>query len=115
MILRKILSNYGSYIQKLNNEFDFDCYQILEIKSFEDLLQVKETINKPILMTEKLSAMETYFFIPSENNVYIYELKAGNLRKSKGKRYKVEEKVDIEEINKKRIEDIGMTELIEAD
>ena len=91
MRLRKIMSNYGSYIQKLNNEFEFECYQILEIKSFEDLLQVKETINKPILMTEKLSAMETYFFIPCENNVYIYELKAGNLRRDKGKRYKVKE------------------------
>lgn len=91
MRLRKIMSNYGSYIQKLNNEFEFECYQILEIKSFEDLLQVKETINKPILMTEKLSAMETYFFIPCENNVYIYELKAGNLRRNKGKRYKVKE------------------------
>lgn len=89
MRLRKIMSNYGSYIQKLNNEFIFDDdYQILEIKSFEDLLQVRETINKPILMTEKILAMETYFFIPSEKNVYVYELKAGNLRKNRGKRYK---------------------------
>jgi len=113
MRLRKIMSNYGSYIQKLNNEFVFGDYQILEIKSFEDLLQVRETINKPILMTEKTSAMETYFFIPSDNNVvYIYELKTGNLRRNKGKRYKVE---DIEEINKKRIEEIGMTKIIEKD
>ena len=108
MRLRKIMSNYGSYIQKLNNEFDFECYQILEIKSFEDLLQIKETLNKPILMTEKTITMETYFFIPCENNVYIYELKAGNLRKNRGKRYKVGETV--EEINKKRIEEIGMTQ-----
>ena len=113
MRLRKIMSNYGSYIQKLNNEFDFECYQILEIKSFEDLLQVKETINKPILMTDKSSAMETYFFIPCENNVYIYELKAGNLRKNRGKRYKVGETV--EEINKKRIEEIGMTQTNNSD
>lgn len=109
MRLRKIMSNYGSYIQKLNNEFDFDGHQILEIKSFEDLLQIKETLNKPILMTEKSLAMETYFFIPSDDNCYIYELKAGNLRKNRGKRYKVEE--NIEEINKKRIEEIGMTQL----
>jgi len=89
MRLRKIMSNYGSYIQKLNNEFIFDDdYQVLEIKSFEDLLQVRETINQPILMTEQKLAMETYFFIPSEKNVYIYELKVGNLRKNRGKRYK---------------------------
>ena len=110
MRLRKIMSNYGSYIQKLNNEYDFYGRQILEIKSFEDLLQIKETLNKPILMTEKTIAMETYFFIPSEDNVYIYELKAGNLRKNRGKRYKGDE--SIEEINKKRIEEIKMTDVI---
>jgi len=98
MRLRKIMSNYGSYIQKLNNEFEFDGYQILEIKSFEDLLQVRETINKPILMTEKAIVMETYFFIPSEKNVYIYELKAGNLRKVRGRRYKEKHIEDREEI-----------------
>ena len=69
------MSNNGSYIQKLNNEYDFTNFQTLEIKSFENLLQVRETINKPILMIEKTSTMETYFFITSENNVYIYELK----------------------------------------
>lgn len=83
MQLRKIMSNYGSYIQKLNNEYNFANFQTLEIKSFEDLLQVRETINKPILMIEKTSTMETYFFIPSENNVYIYELKAGTIKQSK--------------------------------
>lgn len=109
MRLRKIMSNYGSYIQKLNNEYDFYGYQILEIKSFEDLLQIKETLNKPILMTERISAKETYFFIPSEGNVYVYELKAGNLRKKRGKRYKVGE--NIEDLNKKKIEEMGMTEI----
>jgi len=92
MRLRKIMSNYGSYIQKLYNEFEFDTYQILEIKSFEDLLQIRETINKPILMTEKSLAMETYFFIPCDKNVYIFELKAGNLKATRGKRYRAKAK-----------------------
>ena len=85
------MSNYGSYVQKLNNEFNFEEYQILEIRSFEDLLQVRDTINKPILMTERPVVKETYFFIPSEKSVYIYELKAGSLRK-KGKRYRKDNK-----------------------
>lgn len=109
MRLRKIMSNYGSYIQKLNNEYDFEERQILEVKSFEDLLQIKETLNKPILMTEKKIVMETYFFIPNEDSTYVYELKTGNLRKNRGKRYK--SKQTIEEINTKRIKEIGMTQL----
>lgn len=102
MRLKKIMSNYGSYIQKLYNEFEFNNYQILEIKSFEDLLQIKETLNKPILMTEKESAMESYFFIPSDKICYIFELKAGNLRKNK-----IEIK-SVEDINKMRIEEMGL-------
>lgn len=99
--IKRIMSNYGSYIQKINNEFDFSDNQILEVKSFEDLLQIKETLNEPILMTDKLSAMETYFFIPSEKIIYVYELKMNNLRKIKEKRYKsIEENIekDIQEI-----------------
>lgn len=91
MALRKIMANYGSYIQKLNNELTFDDCQLLEIKSFEDLLQIRETINKPILMTEKASVMETYFFIPNDKDVYVYEFKVGNLRKRRGSRYKTKE------------------------
>ena len=97
MALRKIMSNYGSYIQKLNNELPFDDCQLLEIKSFEDLLQIRETINKPILMTEKASVMESYFFIPNGKDVYVYEFKAGNLRKRRGSRYKSKETEEVEE------------------
>jgi len=100
MRLRKIMSNYGSYIQKLYNEFEFDGYQILEIKSFEDLLQIRETINKPILMTEKSLAMETYFFIPCDKNVYIFELKVGNLRATRGKRFRAKHTENEEKITR---------------
>ena len=105
--MKNLVNCMAMYDRFVNN---FDKYQILEIKSFEDLLQVRETINKPILMTEKKLAKETYFFIPCENDVYVYELKAGNLRKSKGKRFKEE---SVEDINKKRIEEMGMTKIME--
>ena len=83
MRLRRIMSNYGSYIQKITNEYDVEGRQILEIKSFEDLLQIKETINMPILMQERENAMETFFFIGTDRVVYIYELKVGTQRKKR--------------------------------
>lgn len=83
MKVRKITSNYGSYIQKINNDFSFNNYKILEIDSFKDLLQVKETINKPILMTEKESDMETNFFIPNNEIVYLYKLNIKELQETK--------------------------------
>jgi len=91
MKLRKIMMSYSSYIQKIGNEYDFGKRQILEVRVFEDLLQIRETINQPVLMEEKEDAMETYFFVASEDAVYIYELKAGNLRKNRARRYKTKE------------------------
>lgn len=110
MRLRKIMSNYGSYIQKVYNDYNFEKYQILEIKSFEDLLQIRETINKPILMTEKAFAKETCFFILCENNVYVYELKVDFPTKSKGTGFKLG---NAGETNNKSVEEISVTELIE--
>lgn len=92
MKLRKIMMSYSSYIQKIANEYDFGNRQILEVRVFEDLLQIRETINQPVLMVEKEVAMETYFFVVSQDVVYIYELKAGNLKKNRERRYKTKEK-----------------------
>lgn len=95
--IKKILMNYDSYIQKINNEFNFEKYQQLEMKSFEDLLQIRDTINEPILMIEDETAQETSFLIPSKAEVmYIYKLrledckqdKKEDNKKSKGKRKK---------------------------
>ncbi len=97
MKLRKIMISYGSYVQKLNSEFNFKGYQIVDIKLFEDLLQIRETINKPILMAEEDDPMETYFFIPAHETVYMYEIKPGTFKeKIENKRKnKKEEKEEI--------------------
>lgn len=77
MKIKKILLNYDSYIQKIDNDFNYDGYQQLEMKTFEDLLQVRDTISEPILMIERKE--ETDFLIPSKGNViYIYKLKVKN-------------------------------------
>ena len=84
MKIKKILLNYGSYIQKINNEFDYDEYQIIEMKTFEDLLQIRDTISKPILMKQNTKQKETTFIIPSkEKVVYTYKLKVKDFKKNR--------------------------------
>ena len=74
--IKKILASYDSYIQKTDNEFNFKGYQQIEMQTFEDLLQIRDTISQPILMKEKEKDKEVDFFIPSKANVvYIYKLK----------------------------------------
>lgn len=86
MKIKKILLNYDSYIQKIGNKFDFSEYQQIEMQTFEDLLQVRDTINEPILMLETIEGKETDFFIPSkEKVVYIYKLKIEDIEEKKKK------------------------------
>ena len=84
MQIKKILLNYGSYIQKINNEFDYDDYQIIEMKTFEDLLQIRDTISQPILMKQNIKENETIFIIPSkERVVYTYKLKVKDVKQNR--------------------------------
>lgn len=88
MKIKKILLNYDSYIQKVDNCFDYEGYQQVEMQTFEDLLQVRDTISEPILMLETIKDKETDFIIPTKGQViYIYRLKLDDLKKNeKGKK-----------------------------
>lgn len=78
--VKKLLMNYNSYIQKVNNDVNFENYQKLEVEAFDDLLQIRDTINEPILMIE--GKKETSFLIPSKGNVlYTYKLSLADCQK----------------------------------
>lgn len=80
--LRKILTNYKSYIQQVNNEIDIKNKDVLKVDSFTDLLEIRDTIQEPILMVKSKEKSNVYFFIPSKTNiVYSYGLRITDIRK----------------------------------
>ncbi|MBE6148595.1 MAG: hypothetical protein E7167_03800 [Firmicutes bacterium] len=80
--LKKILNNYGSYIQTINNDFNFKTYQMLIIHSFNDMLEIRDTIGQPILMKENEEKDSAYFIIPGATKIlYIYRLKVTDIKK----------------------------------
>lgn len=80
--MKKILNNYGSYIQTLNNDFDFSDYQLLKVNNFTDMLEIRDTIRQPILMKENTDKTGAYFIIPSNTKMlYIYRLKVSDIKK----------------------------------
>lgn len=80
--LKKILNNYSSYIQKINNDFDLDGYQVLKVDTFNDMLEIRDTIQQPILMAENKEKTGTYFIIPSNTKIlYFYGLKVSEIKK----------------------------------
>lgn len=80
--LQKILNNYRSYIQMLGNDFYFRDYHMLKVDSFEDMLEIRDTIRQPILMKENKEKNGAYFIIPSSTKLlYIYRLKVSDIEK----------------------------------
>ncbi len=90
--LKKILNNYSSYIQTLNSDFDFSEYQPLRLDSFNDMLEIRDTIKQPILMREKHDKSGAYFLIPSSTKIlYVYRLKVSDIEKDLQKKSGLEE------------------------
>lgn len=76
MEIKKILNNYGAYIQKVDEGFDLNSYKAVWLNSFSDMLKIRDTIQEPILMIENAKNNETCFAIPTKTNtVYVFSLK----------------------------------------
>lgn len=95
--LKKILNNYHSYIQKVKNNISLtenkilvdgislykDC-QVFKLNTFTDMLEIRDSLNTPIIMSSNESNA-TYFIIIDAHNkaIYVYELKVIKNKKKK--------------------------------
>lgn len=94
--LKKILNNYHSYIQKVSNSFDlnhsgleiddnfiYSGCQFFKLEAFTDLLEIRDSINAPILMSSNKKNTATYFVILDVVNraVYVYGIKVTDIKK----------------------------------
>ena len=74
--VKKVLSQYKSYIQKINNLFETHGYQIVLVDSFDEMLEIRDTIQAPILMYENEEKTCAKFMIPTDSKLlYLYEIK----------------------------------------
>ncbi len=76
MKVNRILSSYKSYIQKIVSPFDSTGYQVLVMDTFREMLEIRDTIQSPILMNENEDKTRTLFFIPTNTKLlYVFEIK----------------------------------------
>ena len=72
----RIISQYKSYIQKIKNLFDMSEYKLISVETFDELLEIRDTIQAPILMYENNDKTCTKFIIPTDSKLlYLYEVK----------------------------------------
>jgi hypothetical protein len=77
--VRRLVSAYSSYIQRVDGEFNDEGYQTVNIKTFNEMLGIRDTIQSPILMSENHDETMTRFLIPTNTNIlYVFEIKVDN-------------------------------------
>lgn len=74
--VKKIVSQYKSYIQRIKNVFDMSAYQVVIVDTFDEMLEIRDTIQAPILMHENEDKTCAKFIIPTDNKLlYLFEIK----------------------------------------
>ncbi len=74
--VKKIVSQYKSYIQKIKNLFDTRGYQVILVDTFDEMLEIRDTIQAPILIYENEDKTCTKFMIPTDSKLlYVYIIK----------------------------------------
>ena len=77
--IRKILRSYSSFIQRIDGEFEYEGYQIVMIKTLNEMLGIRDTMQLPILMSENHDETMTRFVIPTHTKIlYVFEIKVDN-------------------------------------
>ena len=114
--VKKILNSYRSFIQQIEGEFDTEGYQIVPIKTFVEMLGIRDTIQSPILMWENNDETMTQFLIPTNTKIlYVFEIKVDNYDTIYGIYEEERKVVDFQEEQAILIEeDVNMDDLAEA-
>lgn len=74
--VKKIVSQYKSYIQRIKNVFDTSPYQVIYVNTFDEMLEIRDTIQAPILLHENEDKTCAKFIIPTDNKLlYLFEIK----------------------------------------
>ena len=77
--LKKIMFDYKSYIQKINNKIDYQDYKVIKIDTFKEMLGMREELQSPILMYTEDNRKTTFIMI-NEKLLFEYVLEAKLIR-----------------------------------
>jgi len=96
----RLVKAYKSFIQKITNDFDTAGYQILFLESFQAMLEIRDTIQSPILMHENEDRTCTRFLIPTNTKIlYVYEIKVEDYDEIYKEEPVIEEPIILEEVD----------------
>ena len=83
--LKRILRDYDRYISETNNFKRTDLsndHRTEYVKSFDAIINIRDSIEKPILYHEEKPGERAVFYIFDDNVIYIYVMRAFDMKKS---------------------------------
>ena len=81
--LNKILASYGDVIVQATNKIDFKDMIIIEVESFDELMDAQNELRSPIAYFEIIANEKSAFVIVDQNQVWRYTLSSKLLDKTK--------------------------------
>lgn len=63
--VKRLISAYRSFIQEITAPFDTEGYRVVRLKTFNEMLEVRDTVNSPLLMYANEDGTATTFVIPT--------------------------------------------------
>lgn len=77
--LNKILNEYDRLVVKTTSLPKFSLYNVMEIPSFTELLDVRDNLGLPIMYYNVVKNHKAYFYIIHHDNLYLYTIKAARV------------------------------------
>ena len=74
----KILKEYGDIIVETTSPVNFSDYQVIQVKNFNEMIDLEEELHVPILHFEPAIGEESWFMLIHDKILYKYVLKQGN-------------------------------------
>lgn len=77
--LDKLLKDYDRLIVESPTVVNDNRYNVIIVKSFEELLDVRDNLKMPIIFNEIKPKCESWFYIKEENDLYLYVLSSNKI------------------------------------
>lgn len=81
--VKKVLTEYDRLIVETETEPDLNESRVIKIRKFQELLDVRDNLKRPIMYYVLSKHQKSYFYIQQENNCYLFVLKAIDLETEK--------------------------------
>ena len=80
--LSYILKNYEGIVARVKKVPDFKDNTVIELESFDEILDISEKLDKPILFIEMHKHQKSWFLVVNHKEIYKFALKLVDLDKA---------------------------------